>query len=161
MNRPNPVAAATVSVTTRTAPCGSGELTSPESTAERNLIRAPGIWVATTADSRASLIDDPVTSTMLAAARLPRPASPCCGMIRKAPPAGWAGVLAACPTIRTLIWPGVYSDLILATAWPRLAAAAGEASTGTVVAGDSGPPEATLIAGTGTAGNGVPATTAW
>ena len=70
-------------------------------------------------------------------------------------------MLATRPTIRTLIWPGVYSDLILATTWPRLAAAAGEASTGTVVARDSGPPEATLIAGTGTAGNGVPATTAW
>ena len=81
--------------------------------------------------------------------------------IRKAPPVGWAGVLATCPTIRTLIWPGVSSEVILATAWPRLAAAAGEASTGTVVVGDSGPPETTLIADTGTAGNGVPATTAW
>ncbi len=91
-------------------------------------------------------------------------------MTTNAPPAGTAGVSARMPATRT--WIGPIADSVLSWAVPRsmTAAAAGEASTGTVVPKATTPPggaeglegvdgPAPILAA-GKAENGVAATTA-
>ena len=67
MNRPNAAAAAMVSAMISPAPCWSGEPVSEASTAARNVMMLSGIHLPTTAESWASSMAEPVTSTMLGA----------------------------------------------------------------------------------------------
>ena len=91
------------------------------------------------------------------------PAGPgriCSGMTTKAPPPGWAGVLLRVPATRTLSGPIAVSVVSCVAPVPRIAAADGEASTGTVAPKGVLPPGAVPILAAGKAGYGVPATTA-
>ena len=82
-------------------------------------------------------------------------------MTTKAPPPGWAGVLSMMPATRTLSGPTAPSVLSWTGAVPRMAAADGEASTGTVAPSGSGVAGAAVpISWAGKGVNGVPATTA-
>ena len=81
-------------------------------------------------------------------------------MTTKAPPPGWAGVLLRVPATRTLNGPIAVSVVSCVAPVPRMAAADGEASTGTVAPKGMIPPAAVPILAAGKAGNGVPATTA-
>ena len=105
MNKPNAAAVAMVSVMISPAPCCSGELASEASTAVRKVVMLPGSTRSATAVSRASLIADPVTRSMLGAGEPACPGRVSSGMTTKDPPAGWAGVLASRPATRTRAVP--------------------------------------------------------
>ena len=81
-------------------------------------------------------------------------------MTTKAPPPGWAGVLLRVPATRTLNGPIADSEVSCVAPAPRMAAADGEASTGTVASKGMMPPVAVPILAAAKAGNGVSATTA-
>src|SRR5208282_2819161 len=139
---PNAAAVPMASATMSVAPCCSGELASEASTAARKVMTLPGITLLATADSWASSIAEPVTSIMLGAGEPAGPGRVSIGMTTKAPPPGWAGVLLRMPATRTLNGPIGYSELSRVAPAPRMAAADGEASTGTVAPKDSAPPGA-------------------
>ena len=89
------------------------------------------------------------------------PGSPSSGMITNDPPAGWAGVSPTMPTTRTISGPIADSVSSWIGRLPRMAAADGEASTGTTAPkGSARVGAAAPIRPAGRDGNGVPATTA-
>jgi hypothetical protein len=143
------------------APCWSGELASEASTPVRNAVTLPGITRSATAVSRAWSIAVPVARSRLGAGAPAGPGSRSSGMITNGPPASWAGVSLTVPTTRTM--SGAVADSV--SSWtgrvPRMAAADGDASTGTTAPGGSTRPGAAApIRPAGKGGNGVPATTA-
>ena len=87
MNRPNAAAVAMVSAMMSPAPCCSGELASEASTAVRKVSALPGN-LSVTAESWASSIAEPVTSTVLGRGCPAGPGRVCSGMTTKAPPPG-------------------------------------------------------------------------
>jgi hypothetical protein len=81
------------------------------------------------------------------------------GMTSQALPLpAWAGVPVSRPATRTRIGPTAAGDVRVDTPPPRMAAAAGDASTATGLCPETGPVRA--IAAAGKRGNGVLATSA-